>query len=1565
MSDAARPTGRPAAATGQNSPASQPDTSFLDGQALSFPVSFAQQRLWFLQDLDPDNTAYNVVASLRLRGDLDAIALNKALDALVSRHETLRTSFRTIDGELSQVVGPAHPVTIDTVTVGGGTTAEQLDKARQAIAAAARQPFRLSEGQPFRATLIQMSSRDHVLAIVVHHIVFDEWSGGVLTRELEVLYAAFATGTPASLPELPVQYADYASWQREWLQGDVLESQLAYWRAQLVDPPVLELPTDRPRSEHRSAAGDTVSVELSETTSAALRDLCRRAGVTPFIALLAAFQVVLSRLSGQTDVVVGTPVAGRTQADLEPLIGFFVNTLALRSDLSRNPTFLELLLRVRATALAAFAHQDVPFERVVDELRPQREPHRHPLFQVMFTFHNAPGELPACGANWDDMPTWSRRSAELSISPFPAPRTTSLVDLRLAMTEENGTFGGEVEYSTELFDRASVEGLVDGLLAILDAAVADADVPFGLLPIAPDAAVERAMAWGEAPLARVVEGSEVGLVGLLSDWIAAAPGRVAVVDGSGAELTFGEVGDRVAVLAGCLRGLGVGPEARVAVLAGRSVDVVVAMLAVWWAGGVCVPLDEEFPDQRLGWIAGDAEVQVAVTTGEHAGRATGWGVPMVVVDDPQQWPRSEDARRPVSVDRAGLAYVIYTSGSTGAPRPVGVPWECVDWLLRVAGEMLPAELIWACSHSLAFDFSVWELWAALATGGRVVLLPRTVVRSPDQLLAVLAEQHVQVWCQTPSAFGMLDAAEALPQLLPDLRWVIFGGEALDPGSLPDWVGADGAPAVVNMYGITETTVHVTHTTITTAPGGGTGRGGSPIGRPLPGVRIRLLDECLQPVPAGVVGDLYVGGGGVARGYLDRPDATAHRFIPDPHAGDGSRLYRSGDRGYWHDGQLYYVGRADTQIKIRGYRIEPAEIETALTTHPDVNRAVVIARPDRRGQARLVAYVLPSDESSDDTEPEEIAREQVHQWRSVWEDLVEPTTDDPTFDISGWVSSADGEPIPADQMHEWVDTTVARVRALAPSRVLEIGCGTGLLLWRLAPDCESYVGTDIAPSQLARLSTEIRRRGWSHVEVFECEALDIGTLAPRTFDLVILNSVVQYFPSGDYLRRTLEVATRLLTPDGHLFIGDVRSLPLHAMQHLWAELAKQGSIAARGDLPAIVRRQCQRDNELVVDPRLFARLSQQLRPGSHVQVMPKLGRSANEMVLFRYDVVVHADSGTRLSPVPSWHDWPGADGISRLLREDRPPSIGLRAVPNRRLDALAAAWSRLTDAGAADRSAISPDELLALAARYGYHAELSWASAHPDGAFDAVLTVTNGQPAMFPSPPPVHESGFTNRPLGARLRDDRTRRLVPALREHVALSLPAHMRPAVYVVLDELQLTSSGKVNRRALPDPDGSRPALEATFRAPRTATEETLAELWAQVLGLDRVGIGDNFFELGGDSIVTIQLVARCRSAGIVITPRQIFERQTIADLAAVAEVVEPAEAQAEDAGAPFALAGLTAQQIDAVTAMDSQVVDLYPLTPTQQGMLFHSLYEPGSAIYIEQLTLTIDGLLDRAVYR
>ncbi|WP_204015254.1 non-ribosomal peptide synthetase, partial [Virgisporangium aurantiacum] len=927
-------------------------------------MSFAQERLWFLHQMEPDNAVYNARSTTRLTGQIDVGALERALVDLLARHEALRTRFVTVDGEPRQLIDEITTVPLRHVDLSDLRSDVACARAGDHAAQEALRPFDLSRTPLLRASLLRIAPDDHVLCLVIHHIAIDDWSFGILRRELWEIYRSRVAGEQPQLPALPVQYADFAAWQRDRMNGDLLAEHLRYWRQRLDGLSPLDLPTDRPRPAVQSSAGAATSATIPAETADALRRLARQHNATTFMTMLAAFVTVLARYCQQQDIAVGIPVSGRTTNELANVVGFFVNTLVVRVEVLAGLSFAELLDRVREAALDAFAHQDLPFERLVEELAPRRDRSQSPLVQVLFNFESAtPGNQPT-------------KVVGLDLASFAVPWSTSKFDLTLSVADP-GAGGGlavGVEYSTELFDRPTVERLVDGLRAVLDAAAADVDVLVGLLPVMPDAAAERVWAWGEGD--RVLHapvGDPGGPVGLLAGWIATAPGRVAVVDGAGAELTFGGLGDRVVALAGCLRSWGVGPEVRVGVLAGRGVDVVVAILAVWWAGGVCVPLDEEFPDERLGWIADDGGVQVAVTTAALVDRATGWGVPVVMVDQPQHWPgtRSTDARRPVSVDRAGLAYVIYTSGSTGAPRPVGVPWASVDWLLQVAGQLVPAGLVWACSHSLAFDFSVWELWAALAGGGRVVMLPRWMVRSPDQTLAVLAEQHVQVWCQTPSAFAMvagrLDVDPA--SVLPDLRWVIFGGEALDPGLLPGWVGADGAPVVVNMYGITETTVHVTQTTITAAAGGGTGRGGSPIGRPLPGVRIRLLDECLQPVPPGVVGDLYVGGAGVARGYLGRPEETARRFVPDPYAGDGSRLYRSGDRGYWHDGRLYYVGRADAQIKIRGYRIEPAEIESTLTTHSGIAAAAVVAEVVRSGvggsggtggggDVSLTAYLVP-------------------------------------------------------------------------------------------------------------------------------------------------------------------------------------------------------------------------------------------------------------------------------------------------------------------------------------------------------------------------------------------------------------------------------------------------------------------------------------------------------------------------------------------------------------------------------------------------------------------------------
>ncbi|GAB2781049.1 non-ribosomal peptide synthetase [Amycolatopsis magusensis] len=888
-----------------------------DGGLLEAPLSFAQQRLWFLDEFEPGSTEYVSPTVLRLRGDLDTGALDRALTALVARHESLRTTFATVDGHGVQLVHPPHAV---EVPVADG----DLDTAL----AAALGPVDLHTSPLLRVALTRLAPGDHVLALVLHHIVTDGWSAGVLLRELAALYAAFRRDGEAALPVLPVQYADYAVWQRRRLDGTGFDEQLSYWRNRLDGVPVLDLPTDRPRPAVRTTNGALHEFSVPAGTTARLRELSHQHGGTLFMTLLAACQLLFARWSGQDDVAVGTVVSGRERTELEDLVGFFVNTLVLRSTVDLRRDFGEFLGDVRDTVLDAFAHQDVPFDRIVDDLQPERDTSRTPLCQVMVVLHNTPGARPA-------MPG-------LDVEELAPPVVTAGFDLAVHFQETGGRLDAVVNYNTDLFDAATVERLTGWLRTLLEGIVSSPEQPLSRLPWTTAAERELVVSrWNGTAEPR----SAPALPESFAAWVVRTPDAVAVTSGT-TELTYRELDRRANRLAHRLIAEGAGPERLVALRLPRSADLVVGVLAVLKAGAGYLPIDPAYPAARIEAMIADAR-------------------PVCVVEDAaaEQWPDTDPG---VRVDPGTTAYVIYTSGSTGVPKGVLIPHANVTRLFSATEPWFGfgAQDVWTLFHSYAFDFSVWELWGALLHGGRLVVVPQETARSPEDFLALLAEQRVTVLNQTPSAFYQLSA---LPSPPLNLRYVVFGGEALDPSRLAGWLRRhpDG-PRLVNMYGITETTVHVTHRVLD-----GDGTGG--VGVPIPDLRTYVLDTALEPVPPGVTGELYVAGAGLARGYLNRPGLTASRFVADPFGapGDaaarsgstrgggratGGRMYRTGDLLRWTaDGELEYRGRADQQLKIRGFRIEPGEIEAALLAHPDVRGAAVLAHGT--GDARrLVAYL---------------------------------------------------------------------------------------------------------------------------------------------------------------------------------------------------------------------------------------------------------------------------------------------------------------------------------------------------------------------------------------------------------------------------------------------------------------------------------------------------------------------------------------------------------------------------------------------------------------------------------
>ncbi len=1431
------------------------------------PLSFAQQRLWFLDQLGA-GLAYNLGWALRLDGRLDEAALRASLDAIVARHEALRTTFRAVDGRAVQVVAERLALALERVDLASlGRDAAEVE-ARRLVHERQQRPFDLAHGPLLRAGLLKLAEDRHVLSVEIHHIVFDGWSVGVFNNELAAGYAAFALGSEPVLPALPVQYADFAVWQRERLQGPRLAAQLDYWRERLgTDRPRTDLPTDRPRPAVQGFTGAARFFQLPPGQLHALRSLAQDEGATLFTVLLAGFQALLARYSGQDDVLVGIPSANRTHVELEAMIGFFVNSLAVRTDLGGDPTFRDALARVKASTGGAHEHDELPFERVVDELSPGRDAGENPFFQTVFALQNAPrGTL--------DLPN-------LSLAMFETELRVTRFDLEAHLYEAPDTVYGVLLYATALFDEATIDRFARHYVTLLEAAAARPDARLSELPWL--GAEEQARLQGRAAGASVAAPRR-SVLERVSAQAAARPAAPAVVSGA-RELGYGELERRSSALAARLRAAGVGPEVRVALCAERSPELVIGALAILKAGGAYVALDPAYPAERLVFMATDAGARLALNHGAAGPALAAAGV--TVVELGGEWSEgASDAPPMPAPDPEQLAYVIYTSGSTGRPKGVEVPHRGLENLVawHVERYALSAADRVTLLASPGFDASVWELWPALAAGAALHVPDDETRLQPSLLAPWLRAAGVTVsFLPTPLAEAFVREPGAGGGAL---RVLLTGGDALHA------IERETLPfRLVNHYGPTENTV------VSTCGDVEVGSALVPsIGAAIDGTTAYVLDAQLGLVPEGVPGELYVGGASLARGYCGRPDWTAERFVPDPYSdAAGGRLYRTGDRVRRRaDGSLEFLGRTDSQVKVRGFRIELGEIETALRAHASVRDAVVLAPATPRGDRRLTAYVVPEDADV----AAAVAEERVDKWREVYDVVVYGGAqgEQKDFNLAGWLSNYTGEPIPAAEMHEQVDQTVARVLEGAPRRILEIGCGTGLLLFQIAPHCERYVATDFSSSALEAVREGAAVSGaLPGLELMQRAADDFEGLAPASFDVVLLNSVIQYFPDADYLVRVLEGAARVVAPGGRVIVGDVRHLGLQGAFAASVEAFKAPD-AARGVLRERVREHLAAEQELHVAPALFTALPGRVPGIGEVTIRPKRGRGTNELARYRYDVTLHAGAPVTRAVAPeiAWTSGMTPGDVRARFDAAGAPALCVRGVENARLAAdveTARLLQRADDAPRAAAGGVHPEDLWALA-RDGRHAvELSWAGGEPDGRFDVVIWRAGDARPALPAPPVETRPwrAYANDPL----RGGRVRRLVPALRHHLQGRLPEYMIPQAFLVLDAFALSTSGKVDVRALLALDVPHAEPEGPFVAPASGAEETLAEIWREVLGVARVGVHDNFFELGGDSILSIQIVARANQAGLRLTTRQIFQHQTVARLAAAAGPSGPSEAE------------------------------------------------------------------------
>ncbi|HEY0495057.1 MAG TPA: amino acid adenylation domain-containing protein [Kutzneria sp.] len=1451
------------------------------------PLSYAQQRLWFLHRLEGPSPTYNLPTVLKLSGAVDVEALRRAVNEVADRHESLRTIFPEADGRPYQQIVPA-PIPFEVIEPGN------LD---EALKAAVRHEFELSTDLPFRVTLFK-SGTDHTLLLLAHHIASDGWSQAPLCADLADRYAGRAA------EPLAVQYADYTLWQQELLGSEddptsAIRAQLDHWVSALDGAPeLLALPTDRPRPTVASYRGDIVEFGIDAELCARLGSLAREANGTLFMVVHAALAALLTRLGAGTDLPLGTVVAGRTDSALDDLVGFFVNTLVLRADTSGNPTFRALLARVRANALAAYANQDVPFERVVEQLNPVRSLSHHPLFQVMLAFQN----------NTSATLDFPGLDAELANAAADVAR----FDLYFSVVEQAGGLRVDLEYATDLYDRATVQRLADRLVRLLAQVAQDPSVALDDLDLLDDAERQLVLStWNDT----AVDAPDASIVELFHTQVDRNPEAIALVAGE-VEISYAELDRRANGLA-----LELTAETPVIVLQERSVDAVIAILAVLKAGGSYLPLDVRYPASRVEAIVRESSATLALVDAAGAALLPAGCTPIVTTDV------VSDERPDARIHPDQLAYLMYTSGSTGTPKGVAVTHRNVVDLARERAFRSGAHERVLLHSTLAFDAATYELWVPLLSGGQLVIAPPGEL-DHTALQRVIVDQRITGLWLTAGLFRLL--ADEAPTCFANVREVWTGGDVVPAASVRRVMERCPGLTVVDGYGPTETTTFATHHIMRSADAVPTI---VPIGRPLDNMRVYIVDSRLRPVPVGVIGELCVAGTGLARGYLNAPRLTAERFVADPF-GDG-RMYLTGDLARWRaDGTVEFVGRDDDQVKVRGFRIELGEVETVLSAHPAVARSAVVVREDQPGDKRLVAYAVPAA-----TDDDSHADEHVDEWQKLYENLYSDSAGRSGFgeNFAGWHSSYDEQPIPLEQMREWQAATVERIRSLRPRRVLEIGVGSGLLLSQLAPHVDAYWATDFSSVVIETLRGEVDRHDFAaRVRLQAQPAHVVDGLPAGYFDTIIINSVLQYFPGIDYLLDVLRNCADLLVQGGVVFAGDVRNHRLLRHFSTAIELTKAGD-----DVPAsVLRRAVEQDllleNELTVDPEFFARIGETIPGFESVDVRLKRGRFHNELSRYRYDAVLRKGSGVSVSDVPALR-WGRDVGSLADISVDGP--LRITGVPNGRIAGEVAAMRALEQGSgvAVARSLLGsadvpdPEDFHALG-----NAVITWSGNGSDGELD-VLYVPAGVDlagVYVARGGEFDPSRYANDPGRSRSAGA----LTQALRSYLADELPDFMVPSAVVMMNSLPLTRNGKLDRAALPAPDY---AITSSGKAPRTPREEILCGLFAEVLGLSTVGVDDNFFDLGGHSLLATRLISRLRAVfGVEFEIRNLFEAPTVTELARRTEIAAPARTP-----------------VTAVVERPQRI----PLSFAQKRLWFLHRMEGPSSTYNVSMTLRLTGPIDR----
>lgn len=1453
-----------------------------------YKLSPTQQGLLFHTLYAPESGVYCDRYTIAFKGNLNSSAFEQAWQQAAKRHSVLRTSFFWEEvEEPMQVVHRQVALPLEQYDWRGINPAEQQHKLEAFLKADRSRSYQLCNPPLMRLALIQMNDDVYQFIWSNHHILFDGWSRFVLFKEVLELYQALNNGNHIYLkPSFP--YRKYIAWLR---QQDLSQAE-AFWRRTLqgVTAPT-PLVVDRLISSISSTEEySEQQIELSLANTDRLKSLARQSQLTLNTLVQGAWALLLSRYSGEDDVVFGANTSGRP-VDLpgvESAVGLFVNSLPVRVQVNATDSLIPWLKKLQSKQAQARQYEYSPLVQVQgwSEL-----PKGVPLFNSLIAFENYPVDA-----------SLRQKNKSLEICDFTVVNRTNYP--LSVIVAPNAQLLLKIIYDRRYFDAATITRMLRHLQTLLVGMAANPQQRLQDLPLLTK--TERHLClvtWNntqtEYPL-------NLCLHQLIEAQVEKTPDAVAIVFAE-QQLTYQQLNSRANQLAHYLQKLGVKPEVKVGICIERSLEMIVGLLGILKAGGAYVPIDPDYPPQRQGFIVQDCQISLLLTQEKFKATLSEFEAQVICLDSDWGMLLVEQTDNLVTnITPDNLAYVIYTSGSTGQPK------GAMNTHVAVCNRLLWMQDTYQLTANdrvlqktpFSFDVSVWEFFWPLLTGACLVVAQPGSHRDSNYLVKLIATEQITTLHFVPSMLRIFLQEQGLEQC-HSLQRVFCSGEAL-PFDLQQSFFERLQAKLYNLYGPTEAAIDVTAWTCQC----NSTQAVVPIGSPIANIQIYILDAQLRLVPVGVPGELYIGGIGLARGYFNRPELTAEKFIPHPFSDrPGARLYKTGDLArYQPDGTIEFLGRIDYQIKLRGLRIELGEIEAVLGQHPAVQQTVVVAQEDEVGKQRLVAYVVQNlqADSLDSLLPQITGNsEQISQWETVFNKTYNQTSQEleSIFNFVGWNSSYTNQPISVNQMRQWVKQTVDRILHWQPNRVLEIGCGTGLLLFQIAPHTDQYWGTDLSSAGLNYIRQHLQL---PQVKLEQRTADNFEGIDAGSFNAVVLNSVVQYFPNIDYLLRVIEGTVKTVAPGGFIFIGDVRNLPLSEAFHASVQLYQSPASLSIAELKHRIQNRIEREQELLIDPAFFIALQQYLPQISHVQIHPKRGHNLNEMTKFRYDVTLHiyadeANLDRGIQPF-SWLDWQQeeltVDRIRQLLVTNEPEMLGLRRVPNARVLADIKALELLTHdrelnnvgelQAALDKNTanvgVDPEAFWSLAEDLPYIINIHWSNSTNDGNYDVIFGRRRAElPTIipvFPDEPVVLKSwdAYANNPVQRKLAAN----LVPQLRHYLEEKLPDYMLPAAFVILKNLPLTSNGKVDRKALPEPGTARPDLP-DFVSPRTAIEAQLAEIWSQVLGLEQVGIHDNFFELGGDSILSIQAIAKAKQAGIQLSPKQLFDYPTIAQLAAV----------------------------------------------------------------------------------